>query len=423
MAQASETESNNSWFDANQFTADVTYVNGELSTTSDVDYVTFYDLPTGEGVRFRAEVHLLLGDSMLGWFDDNGSLIRYDDDSGGNLGAAITDDIPSWGFLDFAITSYNDFEFDGGGNYTGSWFLTLGITFDGTNGDDDFSGSDYSELYHGRNGNDMLWGEGGDDTINGNDGFDWLNGGAGNDALYGGDDEDFLEGGGDDDYIDGGAGNDELYGDTGHDEVHGGSGHDFIDDLHAVGESGSDFFYGGSGNDTLNGRSNFDEIFGEAGNDNLLGGTGNDWLDGGTGPDVIRGQSGSDQIWGVEGADILIGGSGNDFFYINSAAHSAAGAANRDVIRAGDGASAFQAAGNATGDLIVLSDIDANTATSVDNAFVFGGTGRGRLSVVNSGTDTIVRGNIDGDPDFELQIEIEDGAVLASAYRAADFML
>jgi Ca2+-binding RTX toxin-like protein len=423
MAQASETESNNSWGNANQFTADVTQVDGELSTTGDVDYVTFNNLPTGQGLSFRAEAHLLFGDSMLGWFDNNANLIRYNDDFEGNSWAAIIDEIPAWGFLDFAVTSYNDFQFDGGGLYTGSWVLTLAITYQGTNGDDDFSGSNYSELINGLSGNDFLWGEGGDDIINGNDGLDWLNGGDGDDDLNGGDGDDFLEGGDDDDELEGGAGNDELYGDLGHDEAYGGSGHDFIDDQHAGGDSGSDFYYGGSGNDTLNGRSNFDELYGESGNDTVMGGSGNDWLQGGTGRDTLRGQGGIDQMWGEAGADILIGGTHNDWFYFNSAAHSPAGTLNRDVIRAGDGASAFQAAGSAPGDLIVLSDIDANTATSADDAFVLGGTGRGRLSLVNSGSDTLVRGNIDGDATFELEIEIEDGAVLASAYRAADFML
>ena len=42
---------------------------------------------------------------------------------------------------------------------------------------------------------------------------------------------------------------------------------------------------------------------------------------------------------------------------------------------------------------------------------------------MNSGGNTIVRGNTDADAAFELEVVIEDGGVLASAYSAADFYL
>ena len=58
-----------------------------------------------------------------------------------------------------------------------------------------------------------------------------------------------------------------------------------------------------------------------------------------------------------------------------------------------------------------------------NQAFVFGGTGIGRVSLVNSGGNTLVRCNIDGDAAFEFELLIEDGGVLASAYRAGDFIL
>ena len=43
---------------------------------------------------------------------------------------------------------------------------------------------------------------------------------------------------------------------------------------------------------------------------------------------------------------------------------------------------AFEGAGVAGGDLIDVSEIDANTAQAGNQAFAFGGTGIGRLSVV-----------------------------------------
>ena len=85
--------------------------------------------------------------------------------------------------------------------------------------------------------------------------------------------------------------------------------------------------------------------------------------------------------------------------------------------------SAFEGAGAAAGDLIDLSGIDANTAAAGNQAFVFGGTGIGRISAVASGADTLIRGNVDGDAAFEFALLIEDGGVLAGAYRAIDFVL
>ena len=90
---------------------------------------------------------------------------------------------------------------------------------------------------------------------------------------------------------------------------------------------------------------------------------------------------------------------------------------------AGDGAIAFQGAGPTVGDRIDLAGIDARTTTGVNDAFLFGGTGIGRISLVNSGTNTVIRGNTDNDAAFEFELLIEDAAVLASTYRAADFVL
>ena len=94
----------------------------------------------------------------------------------------------------------------------------------------------------------------------------------------------------------------------------------------------------------------------------------------------------------------------------------------RDIIRA-SGAPAFEGVGIAGGDRIDLSGIDANANAAGNQAFVFGGTGIGRVSLVNSGSNTLVRCNTDADAAFELEIVIEDGTALATAYRAGDFIL
>jgi hypothetical protein len=91
-------------------------------------------------------------------------------------------------------------------------------------------------------------------------------------------------------------------------------------------------------------------------------------------------------------------------------------ARSRDVIGSGAGAAAFEGPGRAAGDRIDLSGL-------ASDPFVFGSAARGGLTVVDVGTDSLVRGNLDDDAGFELQILIEDGAVKASAYSADDFIL
>ena len=170
---------------------------------------------------------------------------------------------------------------------------------------------------------------------------------------------------------------------------------------------------GGSGRDSLSGGSGADVMLGKAGDDSLTGRAGDD---------MLRGQAGNDLLKGTAGSDILIGGTGADRFIFTSASHSPSGA-GRDEIQAGDGAVAFEGAGRAAGDLIDLKGIDANTTSSGNQAFVFGSTDKGGISLFNVDGNTLVRGNIDDDAAFEFEILIVDGTVNASAYTAADFIL
>jgi Ca2+-binding RTX toxin-like protein len=138
-------------------------------------------------------------------------------------------------------------------------------------------------------------------------------------------------------------------------------------------------------------------------------------LSGLAGNDTLSGGNGYDVLVGGEGADVLIGGAGADRFDFNAVSESTSLA--RDTINGFDGA------GRAVGDRIDLSDIDANTGVSGNQAFIFGGTGAGHISLVNSGTTTILNANVDADTTFEFVLAIADGGVLASAYTAADFIL
>lgn len=162
-----------------------------------------------------------------------------------------------------------------------------------------------------------------------------------------------------------------------------------------------------------------DTLNGNAGNDTLDGGAGNDTLDGGTGNDRLDGGSGNDTLIGGAGADTLNGGTGADRFVFRSATESTGTA--RDII--GANGSGFDGAGATVGDLIDLAAIDANTGVAGNQAFVFGGTGAGRVNFTNFGTDTLLRGNTDADSAYEFELLIRDGGILASAYGAADLIL
>ena len=169
------------------------------------------------------------------------------------------------------------------------------------------------------------------------------------------------------------------------------------------GIGGDDWLHGGGSAETMLGQGGNDRLFGQGGNDVLYGGDGNDRLTGGN------------------GADILVGGRAADTFVFKNVSESPQG--GRDVIQAGDGAIAFEGAGNAAGDRIDLFEIDADTTVAGNQAFKFGNTGKGTISVVDVGNDTLVRGNVDNDSAFEIEILIKDGSVKASAHNAADFIL
>jgi Ca2+-binding RTX toxin-like protein len=153
-------------------------------------------------------------------------------------------------------------------------------------------------------------------------------------------------------------------------------------------------------------------VRGTGGVDVLSGDAGNEALDGLGGNDTLRGRAGDDRLEGGAGRDLLIGGAGDDVFVFAAARHSAAG--SPDAIRG------FEGAGRAGGDRIDLSGIDADPARPGDQAFEFG---TGRLVVVERAGHSVVQASTDADAAFELVLVIEDGAVRAAAYTAADFIL
>jgi Ca2+-binding RTX toxin-like protein len=319
-------------------------------------------------------------------------------------------------------------------------------------GDDIVEAAAGNDFVYGEAGDDDLFGQAGHDFVNGGDGEDWLYGGAGNDELVGAAGDDQLFGDAGSDALDGGRGADALFGGLGDDEYvvrddadrvreFAGEGYDFVisraathtlaGNLEAllleggarngIGNAGANTIDGSGLDNGLNGGAGNDFVWGNAGHDRLIGGGGDDDLDGGAGRDLVRGQGGGDFLAGGLGADTLIGGAQADFFDFDFASESSP--TSRDAIRVGDGAIAFQNPGLAHGDLIDVSGIDADRTTAADDAFLLGGGGLGRLLLVDTAAGTLVRGNISPASGWELAILIEDGAVRASAYTAADFLL
>ncbi|HYH46382.1 MAG TPA: right-handed parallel beta-helix repeat-containing protein, partial [Thermoanaerobaculia bacterium] len=162
-------------------------------------------------------------------------------------------------------------------------------------------------------------------------------------------------------------------------------------------------------------------LTGGAGPDMLTGAAAADTLIGGAGNDTLRGVVGNDRLVGGAGRDILMGGTSGDVFDFNLASESVGWA--RDVVRGGDAGAAFEGVGWAAGDRIDLSGIDANVHAAGNQMFGFGGTGTGRVSVVEMGSSTLVRANTDYDAAFEFELVIEDGGVRAAQYVASDFIL
>lgn len=266
-------------------------------------------------------------------------------------------------------------------------------------------------------GNDVLIGDAGENRLYGNDGNDSFSGGGGRDLLDGGAGNDSLSGGASPDYMLGGDGNDTFDGGGGNDSAFGGAGSDTI--LYTVNTSPVVVDLAGQ-RASFPGTGWAAETFSSI--ENAATGSGADTLLGSSVANELHGRGGADHLTGGGGADRLVGGLGNDVFHFRAVAESIG--ASRDTIAAGDGAVAFQGAGAGAGDRIDVSEIDANAIAAGNQAFVWGGGhGRGHLWAVDSGNVTLVRGNVDNDAAFEIEIAIQDAGVAAHQYVAGDFIL
>ncbi|APO79620.1 alginate lyase/serralysin-like metalloprotease domain-containing protein (plasmid) [Rhizobium etli 8C-3] len=268
-------------------------------------------------------------------------------------------------------------------------------------GDDIVYGGNGNDTIDGGAGNDTLKGETGANTVTGGDGDDTVYGGAGTDDLSGDAGADTIVAGEGDDSLNGGADNDRLYGGEGADRLYGQDGDDML-----VGQGGADRLVGANGNDMLYGYSDSDKLYGDAGADKLVGGEGDDTLYGG---------AGDDRLYGDEGADNLYGGTGADTFVFISLDPSTLTSTGRDDI--------YQFS-PAEYDTINLSSIDANATINGGQAFNFIGTtafsDQGcELRYVNTGSETYVYGDVNGDGAADFSIHV-DGVV---QLQSSDFIL
>ncbi|MGO1078620.1 beta strand repeat-containing protein [Inquilinus sp. CA228] len=317
--------------------------------------------------------------------------------------------------------------------------VAAGQTVNGIAGNDVIAGSSGADVINGGDGTDTIWGSIGNDIVYGGQGADTLNGGVGYDIFRFGSLSEIsglaekLDGGVDDDRLDFAAGN--LSGSvnlslatlTSIDALDfAGSGNTVTLTAAQLGAFSS--FVAGFASDILvlsaagtadlTGASivNIDEIRGSAGNDviTLAGVATGQTVNGSGGNDTIIGGAGADVLDGGAGKDLLTGGGGADRFVVSVIGDSPA-TANRDVITG---------ISHVEGDRIDLSRIDASTAVVGDQAFTFIGAGlytgvAGQLRYSQTGSITVVAGDVNGDMVSDFHVEIS----AALALGAIDFVL
>lgn len=202
-----------------------------------------------------------------------------------------------------------------------------GVTVNGTNGRDNYVGSEFGDTISTGSGDDFVVGNGGADSIDAGSGVDTIYGGSGNNTIDGGSNNDLIVGGIGSELLQGGFDSDTIFGEGGNDAIYsmlatdpagsgfgdvliGGAGSDSL-----YGSGGADYLYGGLDNDSLEGGANADVLLGDAGIDTLRGGDGNDYLFSGDGVNFMYGDAGVDVFISEGGSDLMVGGSEDNFYY------------------------------------------------------------------------------------------------------------
>ena len=241
-------------------------------------------------------------------------------------------------------------------------------------------------------------------TLTGNSGHNTLNGGAGNDTLSGGAGNDTLDGGAGVDRMEGGIGNDLYVVDNASDQVieAANAGTDTVQAsvTYTLTNNVENLTLTGSGN--INGTGN-------ALANTLTGNNGHNTLNGGAGNDPLSGGAGNDTLSGGAGADKLTGGAGADPFAYTLTTDS--------LLTSRDSILDFTRGQ----DKLDLSQIDANTGISGDQAFTFIGSaafsGAGQVRF-DASTHTLF-GNVDNNTTADFAIDLAQLTLLT----ASDFIL
>ncbi|MBD2140507.1 hypothetical protein H6F39_03715 [Anabaena sp. FACHB-1250] len=280
----------------------------------------------------------------------------------------------------------------------------------GGNNDDQLFGGLGNDILQGDNGNDFLNGDLGNDTLRGLAGDDILDGGVGNDSLLGGVGNDILFGDFGDDILNAEAGNDLVFGDDGNDRLYGGVGNDILfgdfgDDILNA-EAGNDLVFGDDGNDRLYGGVGNDILFGDFGDDILNAEAGNDLVFGDDGNDRLYGGDGSDELNGGIGKDFLYGGNNNDTLFGNDDNDTLWGEAGNDILNGGKGNDIL--VGGANNDVFVIAlsngaDIVQDFQDGLDRIGLSGGLLFTQLTILGTGTNTVIRNTSSGEIFATLQ--------------------
>ncbi|WP_341367465.1 M10 family metallopeptidase C-terminal domain-containing protein [Yoonia sp. BS5-3] len=335
-----------------------------------------------------------------GWFGDPAS------DTDGNAATPMALDIAILQELYGANTTYNSGSNDydlGDAAWVGIWDTGGSDTITYTGNNDATIDLRAATLQYADGGGGYLSyveGIAGGYTIANGAVIENATGGDGDDTLIGNAVDNVLVGNGGSDEIIGGRGDDEIDTGTGNDEANGNSGSDEIS-----ADSGTNTLFGSSGFDDITGGTGVDIIDGGSGDDNISGGNGGDTIYGGKGDDTISGDGGADIIIGGLGADTLTGGAGADDFVFEFISDSYADSTRRDTI------TDFE-----TGtDDIDLSNIGGLTFVGTTG---FSNTA-GEVRLEESGGDTIVQLDSDGDGNADLEIFVDGVTGLSSG----DFIL
>jgi hypothetical protein len=208
----------------------------------------------------------------------------------------------------------------------------VGVSINGTPGDDLILGSKFADVINGNGGNDLVCAGKGDDEVYSGSGDDLIDVGSGIDIAVAGDGDNFVVGGQGQDTITTGAGRDTINGGGGTNTLDAGDGtnHVFggvVKDIITTG-SGNDTIDAGAGTNLVNAGAGDNLVTGGANKDVVTTGSGNDTLHLGDGPNTATAGDGNNTVTGGSGTDVVTTGAGSDFVDVG-------GGKNR--VKTGDG--------------------------------------------------------------------------------------